>query len=278
VSVRFSMRYLTTKYKLDDFLQKVRTARKKALLLDFDGTLAPFHPDPAAVVLYPGVKELLDTLLELQKTRVVVVTGRFTEHLIPLLTLEQQPEIWGSHGLERLRVDGRYEVVEVDARANRGLERATEWARSRGLLEKCDQKPGCLALNLRGVETAMARRTRKQALEDWNSIASESGLSFHETDGGLELRVPSRDKGDAVASVRSELGDNALLAYLGDDLTDEDAFRMLGPTDLGVLVRPELRSTAADLWIQPPGELLEFLTAWVNADRLVFSTGESENP
>jgi trehalose 6-phosphate phosphatase len=197
-----------------------------------------------------------------------VVTGRFTESIRPLLTLARRPEIWGSHGVERLHADGRYEVVPIDAQSQQGLARARRWAGERDLLGKCDEKPGCLALNLRGLDPDLARKTRLTAHEDWNRIAAQTGLSFQETDGGLELRIPSRNKGDAVRTIRSEIAEDAIIAYLGDDLTDEDAFRMLGPRDLGVLVRPELRPTDADLWIRPPEELRDFLQSWVRADTL----------
>jgi len=261
------MQNLTGKYQLPDFFGRLKHAQNKALLLDFDGTLAPFHPDPDAVVLYPGVEDLLNRLLERGKTRVVLVTGRFTESIVPLLKLVRQPEIWGSHGLERLRVDGTYDVAAVDETAAQGLARARQWAGRRDLLSKCDQKPGCLALNLRGLDPSLAQSTRRQAAEDWSRIAADAGLSFQETDGGLELRVPSRNKGNAVRTVRSEMGSEALIAYLGDDFTDEDAFSVLGPTAVGVLVRPELRPTAADIWIRPPEELLDFLESWLRAEK-----------
>lgn len=55
---------------------------------------------------------------------------------------------------------------------------------------------------------------------------------------------------------------SAAIAYLGDDLTDEDAFQALDTRGLRVLVRDALRPTAADIWLQPPDELLDFLRSW----------------
>lgn len=55
------------------------------------------------------------------------------------------------------------------------------------------------------------------------------------------------------------------MAYLGDDVTDEDAFHAVKPRGLAVLVRAELRETAADLWIRPPRELVAFLRSWCDA-------------
>lgn len=55
----------------------------------------------------------------------------------------------------------------------------------------------------------------------------------------------------------------AAVAFLGDDLTDEDAFRVLSKRGLSVLVRPEYRETMAKAWLRPPHELVEFLALWV---------------
>jgi trehalose 6-phosphate phosphatase len=56
-----------------------------------------------------------------------------------------------------------------------------------------------------------------------------------------------------------------LSAYLGDDVTDEDAFKALANKGLRALVREQLRETVADIWLIPPVELREFLKRWIKA-------------
>jgi trehalose-6-phosphatase len=65
----------------------------------------------------------------------------------------------------------------------------------------------------------------------------------------------------------SEAGPDTAIAYLGDDMTDEDAFAVTKLRGVGVLVRPEFRETAADIWIRPPHELLAFLSHWHTRER-----------
>jgi len=58
------------------------------------------------------------------------------------------------------------------------------------------------------------------------------------------------------------------VAYLGDDLTDEAAFRAVNAakgSHLSVLVKRVVRETDADVWMRPPGELREFLEKWAEA-------------
>ena len=71
------------------------------------------------------------------------------------------------------------------------------------------------------------------------------------------------DKGTAVNAILSNFTDDVPVAYLGDDLTDEDAFNALGDRGLKVLVSEKTRSTSADLQLTPPIELLEFLDNWI---------------
>jgi trehalose-phosphatase len=82
-------------------------------------------------------------------------------------------------------------------------------------------------------------------------------------DGGLELRSSDRTKGTAVVQILSEEGDQVPVAYLGDDLTDEDAFAALGSRGYSVLVRTEVRESFARFWLRPPEELVEFLDIWI---------------
>jgi trehalose-6-phosphatase len=87
-----------------------------------------------------------------------------------------------------------------------------------------------------------------------------------EFDGGTELRAVGRDKGDVVRTVARECGVDSAIAYLGDDHTDEDAFAAMPERGASVLVNVAFRPTAAQLWLQPPDELLLFLQRW-NAAR-----------
>jgi trehalose-phosphatase len=216
---------------------------------------------------YPGVREALNALLAQQRTRLVIISGRWTRDLLPLLGLEQQPELWGSHGRERCHPDGRCEIRRPEERALQALAQADHWTEAAVALgARREPKPASLAVHWRGLAPDAVSRIRTLVLEQWALHARDKGLEAHDFDGGIELRVPGCSKADAVNAIAAESG-HALMAYLGDDLTDEDAFRALGPDDLGVLVRPEFRPTAASLWLKPPGELLDFLQRWIDARR-----------
>ena len=250
---------------LESFFDAVRRAAKRALLLDYDGTLAPFRVERDEAVPYPGIREILQSLVGAGDTRVVVISGRRAHDLPPLLGLERLPEIWGTHGWERLLPDGTYELAPLEERASAGLAEARGWVEAQGWMQHCEQKPASVAVHWRGLPPDAAGSMRDTLLAHWPALAEPAGLAVHEFDGGVELRVPGRDKGFAVRTLLGEIGPDAVVAYLGDDVTDEDAFKAIKGHGMGILVRAEYRPTAADLWLRPPEELSAFLARWQEA-------------
>src|SRR5689334_14381645 len=95
---------------LDALVARLEQARAAVLMLDYDGTLAPFRVDPAQARPYPGIAGTLDAIMEEGSTRVVVVSGRRAAEIGPLLGTRIQPEVWGSHGWERLSSSGALSI------------------------------------------------------------------------------------------------------------------------------------------------------------------------
>ncbi len=251
--------------EVDRFMNAVAHSGVSALLLDYDGTLAPFCLNRQQAAPYPGMTQLLQAIIANGRTRVVIITGRNAHEVIPLLAVHPRPEIWGCHGLERLRPDGTYETPRVEERVLHALADADRWLRYQGLHSRAEFKTAAVAIHWRGLDGATAAETRARVLLGWFPIAQSTPMELLEFDGGIEMRMQGRDKGDAVRTILEEIGPEVPVAYLGDDLTDERAFLALGTVGLSVLVRPEWRKTAATLWIRPPEGLWEFLTRWLQA-------------
>jgi len=122
------MQILQPVLDLDVFFAHVHTASSRVLMLDYDGTLAPFHEDPAQARPYSEIPALLDAIIQTGQTRLVIVSGRWIKNLVPLLGLRVMPEIWGSYGWERSLPDGDYSSAPVQTSAFEAL--ATAGARN----------------------------------------------------------------------------------------------------------------------------------------------------
>lgn len=253
-----------------EFFDRAREASARILLLDYDGTLAPFQSNRNRSIPYPEIQPLLQSLFAAAHTRVVIISGRPAQDLLPLLAIAPPPEVWGSHGHERLLPNGDYRAGALAAEATTALEEAYAAVTAAGLGDYCERKPASLALHWRGLPDDARAQIAELARSHWSPLTESRHFRLLDFDGGVELCIRGHDKGAAVRTVLAEAPADAAVAYLGDDTTDEDAFRAIAGKGLGVLVRAECRPTAATVWLRPPEELAEFLAEW---DRYGASSG-----
>lgn len=255
-----------TQSKLDDFFRCFAGAARPSLLLDYDGTLAPFRVDRFKAQPWAGVRELLNQIQSQGRTRLVVVTGRPAQEILPLLRIEPAPEVWGLHGAERLHVDGRRDFQQLSPTVRAELDALSAQLKREATGGLIEEKPNAIVMHWRGVPPVRAKAIEKRTRALFEPATRMNDLSLLEFEAGLELRS-GRDKGGAVAAILAETSgpQHHPAAYLGDDLTDESAFRAIKGRGLGVLVRRLPRSTAADVWLRPPQELRDFLRMWFHA-------------
>jgi trehalose-phosphatase len=255
------MRTLDPRLDLEAFFMRVARAPERVLLLDYDGTLAPFHADPRLALPYPRACAVLREVAAGARTRIVIVSGRALEDLRAPLAMLPHAEVWASHGWEHAaagRVSRRIPSIELREELAQGEAAARAAAREGARIER---KIASVAVHWRGLSANAAGRVREKMREAWAPHA-EGELSLLPFDGGLELRARARNKGDAVTDVLARSAPGTACAYLGDDLTDEDAFRAIRDKGLAVLVREKHRSTAAELWLSHPRELTAFFERW----------------
>ncbi len=253
------------KLDLQSFFDELGRARTSALLLDYDGTLAPFRRDRYEAPPYPGLRMLLTEIMNTGQTRVVLISGRPAHEVARLLGIQPHPEIWGATGLQRLRPDGACELPHLDEVSGLALAEADTWLVRLGVHHLAEHKPGSLAMHWRSLSAGDQSDLRKLVLLGWAPVAHSAGMVLQEFDGGVEIRMADRNKADAVRTILKEMDIEAPVAYLGDDQSDEDAFRALQGRGLCVLVRPQWRETAATVWLRPPAELLAFFCDWLDA-------------
>ena len=209
---------------------------RRPLLLasDYDGVLARLRDDPAAAVPEPGVAPLLSRLAAADGVTVALVSGRGVEDLRTTSGLSGPFRWVGSHGAEfdgpiAGELAGRRDAL---AAALRPLVDAVPGAR-------LEVKPASVAVHVRPVADAAVG---ERLLAD---VAAGPGadptLTAKPGKAVLELAVTDADKGSAVVRLAGELGAAGVL-YLGDDVTDEDAFRALAD---GVTVKVGEGATVA---------------------------------
>ncbi|QNI30436.1 trehalose-phosphatase [Alloacidobacterium dinghuense] len=245
-----------------DFFQQFNRTTTALLLLDYDGTLAPFQTDRHQAYPYPGIVPILERIIGSGRTKLAIVSGRPVIEIQNLLSQLTDFEIWGAHGLEHLSADGFYRRTEIEPNTLAIIRQAEDWLLQAGLLPITEIKPGGIAVHWRGLSASEVEHVQSRIQEGWNKFEGVQGIKLLAFDGGIELRAARPDKGDVIDAILKTTDAATPVAFLGDDFTDEDAFRVLNGRGLSVLVRHEYRKTIADAWLQPPQELIDFLATW----------------
>jgi trehalose 6-phosphate phosphatase len=256
--------------------------KRLALFLDYDGTLSPIVQRPELALLPEAARELLQRLAE--RMPVAILSGRRREDAAALVGL---PQLYfaGSHGFDisgpppapgepPLRREIGQELPSTMRRVAEGLRR--DLAGIDGVL--VEDKRFAVAVHYRlahdrdlpRVEAAVDRAAglgNDGAGDAFGaSAAGGAGGGLRKTGGKkvFELRPGIEwDKGKALLWLLGRLGldgPDAIPIFVGDDVTDEDAFAAVaGRGGIGILVAEEPRPTAATYRLRDPAEVLELL-------------------
>jgi trehalose 6-phosphate phosphatase len=251
------------------FFRQLAASPRAVLALDYDGTLAPFQRRPETAFPHPGVRQLLQRIHRAGRTRLVIISGRPSAAVRELLQLDPAPEIWGAHGWERWSPDEGLRQLSLDDQAAAILTRARAALAAHGLSAQAEWKAASVAVHWRDhPQAARIAAATHAALAPLAEAPDFELLSFA---AGLELRCRRCHKGTALAAVIAPEPPEVPVAYLGDDLTDEDAFAVLAGRGLAVHVVAEPvgsqapLATAAVMSIASGAGVIGFLERWCDA-------------
>jgi len=220
---------------------------------DFDGTLSPIVPHPEQAYLPDSVRQRLQELG--RYAPVAIITGRSLQDIRMRVGFEPQYMV-GNHGIEGLpgwekrsaqhrELCSRWErmltaVLRENAQFDRGLE--------------IENKQYSLSVHFRHVQDPA--RSERQLAQLINTLLPEARIVAGKFLFNL-LPPGAEDKGSAILKLLQMSGaSNAI--YVGDDVTDEDVFRMHHPDILSIRVEA-LQESAAQWYLPHPTDILTLL-------------------
>jgi len=235
------------------------------LFLDYDGTLTPIVETPDKAVIPQNTKDLLEELSTSPSCRVAIISGRSLSDIKNLVGLKDIIYA-GNHGLEIEGPKIKFES-QVSPRLKSIIRRIYEDA-----VSKFSKIKGVLIEDKGLTISVHYRLVDKKDIQEFLNIFTEitdlyivrgkikidSGKKVH------EIKPPVMwDKGKVVlwllARQQFLLGENKILPiYIGDDVTDEDAFKVLKKQGLTIFVG-EPASSAAQYYLKTTEEVTEFL-------------------
>lgn len=254
--------------RVSAWLDGWQRAGRLVLLLDYDGTLAPIVGRPELALPAPGAREAVEQLRRRDGVEVAIVSGRGLEDARERFGVERIAYA-GNHGME---IEGPgVHRIHAEAAAARPLLEQVAAELSPALREidgaLVEDKGLTLSIHYRLVDPARIEQVRQLVTE---AVAHFPALRL--TEGKMVLEVRPRvewDKGRAVEFLLESFAPpaGAPVLYIGDDTTDEDAFRALrawgnGSSGEGVLVSDDPPgATAARSSLRDPQEVVELLRA-----------------
>ncbi|XP_048553146.1 probable trehalose-phosphate phosphatase 5 [Triticum urartu] len=251
--------------------------KKIALFLDYDGTLSPIVNDPEKAFMSPEMRVAVKNVAKFFPT--AIVSGRSRDKVFEFVNLKELYYA-GSHGMDIMLSSADSENKTEDDKEAKLFQPASEFLPMiteayNSLVEATRSIKGANVENNKFCVSVHYRNVDKQ---DWNSVAQlvddvlKSFPRLKLTTGRkvLEVRpVIDWDKGKAVEfllqSLRLDDPGSVLPIYIGDDRTDEDAFKVLRERNCGygIIVSQVPKETEAFYSLIAPSEVMEFLDSLV---------------
>lgn len=240
--------------------ERIENASGLVLCTDFDGTLAPIEADPDAPEIVPENRDLLKTLRDAEDTRVAVVSGRALADVRERVGLDGIAYA-GNHGLE-LERRGSAVVHPIAAKHRGRIERICSVLES-----ELAAVEGASVEDKSVTATVHYRETPDERVDQVREAVRAAVSRFGDgrvrlTDGKeiIELRPAVRwHKGMAVSLLTADYPADWLPIYIGDDTTDESAFRAVSD---GLAIYVGEGETAADYRIPTQSKVASCLTAF----------------
>jgi len=247
---------------LDEIENRCKGAATLLLLFDFDGTLAPIVEHPDMAELLPGWRERLSALKKDPRVVLGVVTGRAIESIrdrigIPdiIIASDHGSEVWkgAQLGVKHVGKNSQYlELLAGDVR--------NEFNSVDGVV--IEEKKYSVAIHYRMVDFSIREEVKGRVEEltdeyckkyDWEKMHGKELIEVRPTD--------SWNKGDAVRWIQENYAPGSLPIYIGDDTTDEDAFREIGEEGITIRVGKKGDSCAA-YYVDSVEDMVPWIGRW----------------
>ncbi|MVN76602.1 bifunctional alpha,alpha-trehalose-phosphate synthase (UDP-forming)/trehalose-phosphatase [Hymenobacter sp. HMF4947] len=224
-------------------LTDFKASQQRLILLDYDGTLVPFHPNPQRAEPGQELRLLLRALAELPSTRVVIISGRDRATLANWLG-DLPLDFIAEHGVW-LRTAGEDWQLFQPLRADwkRDLRPVLELYVARTAGSFIEEKDFSLVWHYRRADTDLGIERAREMLSHLSFMTANTDLQVLEGNKVIEIKNAGINKGSAAARWVERYAPDFTLA-LGDDRTDEDTFRALPSEAYTVRVGSGARSLA----------------------------------
>ena len=256
------MRYLFHHWKKIE--QQIKNAGKVLILSDYDGTLTPIVDKPDLAILSEEMKRLLQSMVKHPRYRLAIISGRAAEDVKRLVSVDGAFYV-GNHGLEIMGPNLKSVYPEAERISPVIMLIREELHREIGQIEGLilEDKRLTLSVHIRLVhkeDVAAIKGAMKTITRKHGDVRVTGGKKVLE----IRPKIPW-DKGRASLWILKSVGGKALPLYLGDDKTDDDAFRSL-KEGITILVSERKRLSKAKYFVRDTLEVQRLFNGLLKID------------
>ena len=250
------------------FSSDIKAAAHVLLLSDYDGTLTPIVSRPEEAILSPEVREKLLALAQKSTFSVGIISGRPLSEVKSLVAMEGIYYA-GNHGLEIEGPNLSFIHPAAEAAQVEIKKLARQFSNRLSGIEGVivEDKGFSLSVHYRLVKKSEEKVVADIFKQITSPLLREGKIIVTSGKKVWEARPPiDWHKGKAVETIIKEMRPvlgvkQVLTIYLGDDTTDEDAFRIIHrPQGWSIFVGPENPSSNADYFLDSTKEVVTFLS------------------
>ena len=246
---------------LNEVLQRINASYRIILFLDYDGTLVPMRKNPSRAIFSKSMTGLLQKLIDNNNLVIIIVTGRQYDDIKKLLPFKNiiiasdhgfritnKKKDWIHPKVKPLQplIKNIYQSLKIKLKSFRGV--------------MVENKKIMITVHYRNAKDNLVPLMKKTIVETINMYQSKLKLTAGKKVFEVRPNI-NWNKGEAVLKIAKFPGfinKHILKIYIGDDTTDEDAFRKLKRRGITIKVGKNI-NTSANYFLNNISEVREFL-------------------
>ena len=222
-------------FRIGELIEKFKKADNKLILLDYDGTLVNYEPIPHKAILSDELGDIILTLVNKPKTKVLIISGRghsdidnLVDHL-PINVIAEHGAMMKTEGVWR-------DQANKEATWKKEVINIFDEISSRCPGSYTEEKKFSLTWHYRNSESQAGYIYSRELILKLESVIHSCCLKILDGNKVVEIMAPEIGKGKAVEKLLEKEKYDFILS-IGDDTTDEEIFELLLPNDSAFTIK-----------------------------------------
>lgn len=242
---------------LNKLIDAYKSAEKRILFLDYDGTLTGFHKDPQMAMPNKELYSILEKLISVEKNTIVIISGRDKETLSKWFGNYERLAYIAEHGVWNKNPGAEWEMIgQIEKEWMGIIEPVLQSYTDRTPRSFIEYKNYSLVWHYRDADPDMGQQRSWELKDDLKNYIANLNLEIMDGDKVIEIKNAGINKGKAALNKIGSTEFDFILA-IGDDWTDEYTFNSL--PESAYTIKVGTKTTAAKYYVKDVKDVRDLL-------------------